>query len=259
MATTWADREDEYENSSSRYSDEEEEAADEGESQWDNAEDVLEIVTDAEGKKYEIMKKVLKRQVKRDISAADLRAHIPPFGVAATQKEKAKEKAAIRVPLELGEVDEFDPKARTIVRNTINKFMDAPVDVKDSKFARIRQEEEQKRARPEVRKTEGTYGESRGARDEIDPRKKLDDFKKRVRVTNLTERITEEDLYNLLAFGGTTKVDKVYIARDKTTDQYKGFAFVTFGSEKDAQFAIAKGYINFKNVTMRFSPAEAPK
>uniref|UniRef100_A0A915HR07 RRM domain-containing protein n=1 Tax=Romanomermis culicivorax TaxID=13658 RepID=A0A915HR07_ROMCU len=61
-----------------------------------------------------------------------------------------------------------------------------------------------------------------------------DDFT--VRVTNLPEETIEEDLKEL--FGNVGKVQRVFLAKDKSTGRCKGFAFVTFCNREDAEKGI---------------------
>ncbi|UJR24732.1 hypothetical protein I4U23_006106 [Adineta vaga] len=57
-----------------------------------------------------------------------------------------------------------------------------------------------------------------------------------VRVTNLPEETQEQDLRDLFTPFGL--VSRVYLAKDKTNNTSKGFAFITFNDKKDAQKAI---------------------
>lgn len=67
-----------------------------------------------------------------------------------------------------------------------------------------------------------------------------------VRVTNLSEDVTEDDLYEL--FGAFGHVQRVFIAKDRETGESRGFAFVNFTHKDDGQRAINKlngfGYDN---------------
>ncbi|KAK6058069.1 hypothetical protein COOONC_04364 [Cooperia oncophora] len=58
------------------------------------------------------------------------------------------------------------------------------------------------------------------------------------RVTNLPQEMEEAELRELFAAIG--RVVRVFIARDKITNQPKGFAFVTYEMREDAERAIAK-------------------
>ena len=58
-----------------------------------------------------------------------------------------------------------------------------------------------------------------------------------IRVTNLSEDTRESDLQDLFRpFGG---IQRIYLAKDKTTHQSKGFAFINFHRREDAAKAIA--------------------
>jgi translation initiation factor 3 subunit G len=67
-----------------------------------------------------------------------------------------------------------------------------------------------------------------------------------LRVTNLSDEVTEADLQDLFRrFGHTTRI---YLARDRQTNESRGFAFVNYGMRADAERAIEKlnghGYAN---------------
>lgn len=59
-----------------------------------------------------------------------------------------------------------------------------------------------------------------------------------VRVTNLSDDATEDDVHEL--FSRVGHVHRVYIGRDRETNRSKGFAFVAFRTLVDAQNAIKK-------------------
>lgn len=67
-----------------------------------------------------------------------------------------------------------------------------------------------------------------------------------LRVTNLSEDVRQGDLEDL--FSQVGRLSRVYLAKDPTTGNSRGFAFVTYYSREDAQRAIAKlnghGYDN---------------
>lgn len=67
-----------------------------------------------------------------------------------------------------------------------------------------------------------------------------------LRITNLSEDVREGDLQDL--FGQFGRLQRVYLAKDMTTFQSRGFAFVTYYNREDAQKAITKlnghGYDN---------------
>jgi RNA recognition motif-containing protein len=60
----------------------------------------------------------------------------------------------------------------------------------------------------------------------------------RVYVGNLSFNVTEDSLRALCSEGGRN-VSRVSIVMDRDTGQPRGFAFVDFATEKDAQSAIA--------------------
>ncbi|XP_065917157.1 eukaryotic translation initiation factor 3 subunit G-like [Dysidea avara] len=57
-----------------------------------------------------------------------------------------------------------------------------------------------------------------------------------VRVTNLSEETKEQDLRDL--FGHFGPIHRVYLAKDKTMQRSKGFAFINYYKRTDAQMAI---------------------
>ena len=63
---------------------------------------------------------------------------------------------------------------------------------------------------------------------------KSDEFT--VRVSNLPEEATDADLQELFKPFG--RVSRVFLAKDKTKNVSRGFAFVTFMNKDDAQRAI---------------------
>ncbi|CEP16669.1 hypothetical protein [Parasitella parasitica] len=56
-----------------------------------------------------------------------------------------------------------------------------------------------------------------------------------LRVTNLSEDVTDSDIYDL--FGIFNGLSRVYLARDRETNLCKGFAFVTFNEREQAERA----------------------
>jgi translation initiation factor 3 subunit G len=71
-----------------------------------------------------------------------------------------------------------------------------------------------------------------------------------IRVTNLSEDTSEQDVRDLfLRFGN---LQRVYLARNKITQVSRGFAFVSFYNRKDAEQAMDKlqGY-GYDNLILR--------
>ncbi len=71
-----------------------------------------------------------------------------------------------------------------------------------------------------------------------------------IRVTNLSEETTENDVKDLFARFGN--LQRVYLARNKTTQASRGFAFVSFYNRKDAERAMEtlQGY-GYDNLILR--------
>lgn len=67
-----------------------------------------------------------------------------------------------------------------------------------------------------------------------------------LRVTNLSEDVTDDDLREL--FGRFGRISRVFLAKDRETNRTKGFAFVSFHDRADAERAMEKldkkGYDN---------------
>jgi len=69
-----------------------------------------------------------------------------------------------------------------------------------------------------------------------DAQQREDDSSNQIRVTNISEDTTENDLRELFRRFGTTS--RIYLAKDKGTNQSRGFAFITYTNRADAQKAI---------------------
>ncbi|CAG8685504.1 15749_t:CDS:2, partial [Funneliformis caledonium] len=71
-----------------------------------------------------------------------------------------------------------------------------------------------------------------------------------IRVTNLSEDTTENDIHDLFRRFGN--ISRVYLARDRETNACKGFAFVSFGHREDASKALQaiNGY-GYDNLILR--------
>lgn len=71
-----------------------------------------------------------------------------------------------------------------------------------------------------------------------------------LRVTNLSEDVTENDIYDLFHRFG--QIARVYLARDRETGVCKGFAFVSFADRADAERAqqVVNGY-GYDNLILR--------
>ncbi|KXS12066.1 eIF-3 RNA-binding subunit [Gonapodya prolifera JEL478] len=79
-----------------------------------------------------------------------------------------------------------------------------------------------------------------------------------LRVSNLTEDATEEDMSQLFKRFG--RLQRCFVAKDRETGLCKGFAFISFYSHEDAQKAIDKvnGY-GYDNLILKVEFAEPRK
>jgi translation initiation factor 3 subunit G len=82
----------------------------------------------------------------------------------------------------------------------------------------------------------GDAGSRDGYRKPGDAQQREEDSSNQIRVTNISEDTTENDLRELFRRFGTTS--RIYLAKDKGTNQSRGFAFITYTSRADAQKAI---------------------
>lgn len=84
--------------------------------------------------------------------------------------------------------------------------------------------------------TEGKYviprNRTAGGRPEAPPGRGYGDEFATVRVTNLSEETRESDVSDLFRRFGPIK--RIYLGKDKTTGQCKGFAFVNFYEREHA-------------------------
>lgn len=87
---------------------------------------------------------------------------------------------------------------------------------------------------PSMRSGATTASKTGKTMDPAGSKYKADEYT--VRVTNLPEEATEDDLMQLFKPFG--KVNRVFLAKDRTTQQSRGFAFVNFQNKDDAQRAI---------------------
>jgi translation initiation factor 3 subunit G len=87
-----------------------------------------------------------------------------------------------------------------------------------------------------MRPTKGGDSGSNRDRKPGDAQQRDEDSSNQIRVTNISEDTTENDLRELFRRFGTTS--RIYLAKDKGTNQSRGFAFITYTSRADAQKAI---------------------
>jgi len=75
-----------------------------------------------------------------------------------------------------------------------------------------------------------------GGRGESMPDRKRTEDTAAIRVSNLSENVVESDLQDLFRVFGT--IARIYLAKDKQTNQCKGFAFINYYKKEDAAKAI---------------------
>lgn len=62
-----------------------------------------------------------------------------------------------------------------------------------------------------------------------------------LRVTNLSEDVMEEDLWDLFGrFAKNSRISRIFVGRDQETGLCKGFAFISFEDRRDAEMALSK-------------------
>lgn len=220
---------------------------------WDNAKTVVEITTDSENKRYEIVKKVRTYHVDRPVTAVDLRARWKRFG---KENDNVQDLVSRDPPivLELGEIDPLERVARDEVVRLMNEMERMKIEVTDPRLARFEKlkEEREKAAREAApvadQGKEKTWGVAKGEKS-LEPRK--EDTDRRLRITNISDDITKEELYNIFDTE-EYRIEKMFLPTDKTTGNYRGFAFITFEDSRQAERCLekTKGFARFKNTVM---------
>ena len=210
----------------------------------------------ADGSKNRIVKRVKTIKTVRPQNMADIRAGWKKFGKGLenepglTQKEQP-------IPFELGALDADEKKCRDEVVKTMNLSLDAPI-----KIPQIR-----KSALATAPVAAATQQGGTSTSDAVDGGKKTwaaakkseaEDKKKAapagpkngpgsnatpnevIRISNLTDEISEVEIRRLFGPGNELgDIRRVFIAKDKKGER-RGFAYVTYGSVRDAQQAVAK-------------------
>ncbi|CCW66515.1 unnamed protein product [Phytomonas sp. Hart1] len=238
------------------FDEEEEEFIDE-EELWANAKLVRKVEADVDGNQFEVIKKVRQYHVDRPITEVDLRAGLKRFGKATADQSNIVSKEP-PLALELGAVDQFERESRNEVKRLLHEVGNTEVKVNDSHLQIIVKEEHLKRQaemanalKTDAGNRETTWGSNRtNAPKERDSQ----DFKRRVRVTNVGDNITEDNLRNIFGSDGAV-VERVYLPRDRDTNQNKGFAFITFKEVSMAEQILKRHDYKFKNVVMHVTRA----
>ncbi|CBH10480.1 RNA-binding protein, putative [Trypanosoma brucei gambiense DAL972] len=225
------------------------------EAAWKNAKVVTETITDAENKQYEIVKRVLQYRVDREATPVDVRAKWKRFGRAtnpADQKDLVSRDPPI--VLELGEVDPFERMAREEVMRLMNEVERYTVEVKDvhlARYAKVKEEQERaakEAAAPDDQGKERTWAAARGDKTSVQHKEDTD---RRLRITNISDDISREELYNIFNTD-EYRIDKLFLPTDGKTSNYRGFAFITFETPEQAERCLSrtKGVARFKNTVM---------
>ncbi|ESL12112.1 hypothetical protein TRSC58_00126 [Trypanosoma rangeli SC58] len=228
-------------------------AADNEKLAWENAKTVVETITDSENKRYEIVKKVRTYHVDRPITVVDIRAKWKPFGKSSDNNQDLVSRDP-PIVLELGEIDPFERVARDEVVRLMNEVERMKMDVTDPRLARFAKikEEQEKAALLEDAQTdqpkERTWAAARGEKTSA---QRSEDTDRRLRITNISDDITVDELYNIF-HTSEYRIEKLFLPTDKETKNYRGFAFITFETPEQAERCLrkTKGVARFKNTVM---------
>lgn len=234
---TWAD-EDELEAIQSSVSG----GSESDEELWDTIKPTVIREVDEHGNRIEITKKIRVFTMSRDAKPADIRKKLAPFGKGLEAQKDAVVAKEPPMALELGAADRFERESRAEVKRFVTE--NAPEDARGGG------------AREESRKDAEAGQETWASRKTTTTteRKTTSDVKRRVRVCNVSDDITEENLLNIFSANGA-EVERVYLATDNTTGNNKGYAFITFRDEKYVHAAVKQRRFHFKNVVLSVSYA----
>jgi translation initiation factor 3 subunit G len=233
--------------------------------------------TERDKKTYKITRKIrTKTVVNRTNKNVIERKTMEKFGKAAQNDATAEKFLVVRSEEDIN--IELSKKLQTqasVQDEAIEKFYEESIMITDNlskekkAWAQMNAERQRDRdeigvARPEDEKPGATP--AAGAKDEKAEEKKTSTYvppslrsdkgkgkgsmaeqqEASLRITNLSEDVREGDLHDL--FGHYGRLQRVYLAKDMTTGQSRGFAFVTYCNRDDAQKAIDKlngfGYDN---------------
>lgn len=228
---------------------------------WANAKTVVEYEADFEGNRYEVTKKVRTYHVDRPTTAADLRAKFKPFNKGDTDQSMLVSREP-PLALEIGTVDQFERETRNEVKRLIHESSSVDVKVSDPHLAIIeKMEQAKKQAGPTKLTASPTEGADKtwGANRSSNVQRDSDDiYKRRIRVTNVADYITQTELQTLFDIDGC-EVERVFLPSDKVTHRHLGFAFITFRDANMVDRCLRRKRINFKNSVLILSRAEGEK
>eukprot|EP00756_Hemistasia_phaeocysticola_P003065 Hpha_TRINITY_DN12042_c0_g3::TRINITY_DN12042_c0_g3_i1::g.141234::m.141234/K03248/EIF3G; translation initiation factor 3 subunit G len=192
--------------------------------------DGTKVVTETfvrEGERYRSVRtyRTVRKEHKVFPAAEARRQRWKKFGKALEQADADLVVLGTETTLELGKVEELNEKR-----------LDRAVEKKiDQLVMQVRHKDPT--AAPGNQQNDGLYRAKAIATDTADSRPQRDDSCT-VRVTNLSDEISEEDLRAL--FNRFGSVMRCYVGKDKLTHERKGYAFISFREKSAAEMAIAK-------------------
>ncbi|KAK7196816.1 RNA recognition motif (RRM, RBD, or RNP domain) [Novymonas esmeraldas] len=218
---------------------------------WDTAKTETIVEVDAEGNRYEVVRKVRSYHVDRPITLADIRAKLGHFGKGRGDQSTL---ASVEPPLalEMGSVDQYERESRAEVKRMIHEASSIDVVVKDEHLRMVRDMEEKLKKDPKAARASGgtsTWGAV--ASKATDNREQLTTG---IRIRNLSDDITQENLSRI--FEGRGWITKNVRIPRGDNNQTRGFAFVIFEEAWMADAAIKEARFHFKNVVLDVSRAE---
>lgn len=193
--------------------------------------DGTKVVTETfnrEGEKYRsvrVYRTVTKRH-KVFPAAEARRQRWKKFGKALEQADADLVVIGNESTLELGKVEELNEKR-----------LDRAVEKKIDQLVMQVRHKDPTAVQSGAQQNDGIYRAKAIATDTADSRPQRDDSCT-VRVTNLSDEISEEDLRAL--FNRFGRVMRCYVGKDKMTHERKGYAFISFQEKAAAEMAIAK-------------------
>ncbi|GET92335.1 hypothetical protein, conserved [Leishmania tarentolae] len=217
---------------------------------WDTAKTEITFEVDADGNRFEVMRKVRSYHVDRPVTMADIRAKLEHFG-----KGKGDQSTLVSaeppLALEMGAVDQFERESRAEVKRMIHEASSIDIVVKDEHLRVVREMEE--KAKKDPRAVRSGAGSTWGAiaSKSTDNREQSTTG---IRIRNLSDDITQENLSRI--FEGRGWITKNVRIPRGDNNQTRGFAFVIFEEAWMADAAIKEGKFHFKNVVLDVSRAE---
>eukprot|EP01059_Diplonema_ambulator_P034013 TRINITY_DN7425_c0_g1_i1.p1 TRINITY_DN7425_c0_g1~~TRINITY_DN7425_c0_g1_i1.p1 ORF type:complete len:270 (+),score=72.59 TRINITY_DN7425_c0_g1_i1:45-854(+) len=196
-------------------------------------------IVSKDGGKFKVTKYIKSSKKERKIftSALERQKRWVKFGKAKDNSPELTV-AAEPVKLELGKKEEMDKtKMESEIQKMVNKVSIAVASGGNASGAYV----------PPDRKSGGgdaapgeegkkTYvAPGRGSGETADSKPQRDDSCT-VRITNISEDISEDDLRSLFSTYG--HISRSYVAVDRVTRERRGFAFITFKKQEDAANAI---------------------